>query len=138
MAWPSPSQGLHRILTGALPALDAGCPPVASPPAQAATMGKAVAVPAADMNRRRVDGASTAATADSAAIGISPPLDTDYDLLKEPVQACRRTTPASRTWRKDSTVIIIMKPEATNGEVDEVVRQVEATGFRPFINPGVE
>jgi 3-deoxy-7-phosphoheptulonate synthase len=31
-----------------------------------------------------------------------------------------------------------MRPEATEAEVAEVVRQVEATGFRPFINPGVE
>ena len=35
-------------------------------------------------------------------------------------------------------MIIIMKTEATEEQVAEVVRQVEATGFRPFINPGVE
>ena len=35
-------------------------------------------------------------------------------------------------------MIIIMKPEATEAEIDEVVRQVESTGFRPFVNPGVE
>src|SRR3954447_3110599 len=31
-----------------------------------------------------------------------------------------------------------MRPEASEAEVAEVVRQVEETGFRPFINPGVE
>ncbi|MBI3972816.1 MAG: 3-deoxy-7-phosphoheptulonate synthase [Chloroflexi bacterium] len=35
-------------------------------------------------------------------------------------------------------MIIIMKQEATEAEVAEVVREVEQTGFRPFINPGVE
>ena len=35
-------------------------------------------------------------------------------------------------------MIIIMRPAASEAEVAEVVRQVEATGFRPFINPGVE
>src|SRR5918911_2353283 len=35
-------------------------------------------------------------------------------------------------------MIIIMKTEATEAQVAEVVQQVEATGFRPFINPGVE
>ena len=35
-------------------------------------------------------------------------------------------------------MIIIMRPEATDAEVEQVVQRVEATGFRPFINPGVE
>ncbi|MGH2353880.1 MAG: 3-deoxy-7-phosphoheptulonate synthase [Chloroflexota bacterium] len=35
-------------------------------------------------------------------------------------------------------MIIIMKQEATDEEIAEVVRRVESTGFRPFINPGVE
>ncbi|HEV2124191.1 MAG TPA: 3-deoxy-7-phosphoheptulonate synthase [Chloroflexota bacterium] len=35
-------------------------------------------------------------------------------------------------------MIIIMKQEASEQEIASVVRQVEQTGFRPFINPGVE
>lgn len=35
-------------------------------------------------------------------------------------------------------MIIIMTPGATEGQVTEVVQRVESTGFRPFINPGVE
>jgi 3-deoxy-7-phosphoheptulonate synthase len=35
-------------------------------------------------------------------------------------------------------MIIVMKQGAAEAQVAEVVRQVEATGFRPFINPGVE
>src|SRR6266536_3527538 len=31
-----------------------------------------------------------------------------------------------------------MKLGATQSEVDDVIRAVEASGFRPFINPGVE
>src|SRR5437764_10826377 len=31
-----------------------------------------------------------------------------------------------------------MRQEASEAEIAEVVRQVEETGFRPFINPGVE
>lgn len=35
-------------------------------------------------------------------------------------------------------MIIIMTPGATEGQIAEVVQRVESTGFRPFINPGVE
>ena len=35
-------------------------------------------------------------------------------------------------------MIIIMKTEASEPELAEVVRRVEQNGFRPFINPGVE
>jgi 3-deoxy-7-phosphoheptulonate synthase len=35
-------------------------------------------------------------------------------------------------------LVIIMKLDATQHELDEVVKAVEATGFRPFVNPGVE
>jgi 3-deoxy-7-phosphoheptulonate synthase len=35
-------------------------------------------------------------------------------------------------------MIIVMKQGAPDEQVAEVVRRVEATGFRPFINPGVE
>ncbi len=35
-------------------------------------------------------------------------------------------------------MIIVMKQGASEGQVAEVVQRVEATGFRPFINPGVE
>jgi 3-deoxy-7-phosphoheptulonate synthase len=35
-------------------------------------------------------------------------------------------------------MIIIMRQGASEQEVADVVQQVEATGFRPFINPGVE
>jgi 3-deoxy-7-phosphoheptulonate synthase len=35
-------------------------------------------------------------------------------------------------------VIIIMKTEASEPELAEVLRRVEHNGFRPFINPGVE
>jgi len=35
-------------------------------------------------------------------------------------------------------MVIIMKVGAPEGDVQAVLRQVEETGFRPFINPGVE
>jgi 3-deoxy-7-phosphoheptulonate synthase len=35
-------------------------------------------------------------------------------------------------------MVIIMKLGATQQELDEVMRAVEASGFRPFLNPGVE
>src|SRR5579871_1561269 len=35
-------------------------------------------------------------------------------------------------------MVIIMRAGASEGELGEVVRQVEDSGFRPFINPGVE
>ncbi|HEV8637551.1 MAG TPA: 3-deoxy-7-phosphoheptulonate synthase [Chloroflexota bacterium] len=35
-------------------------------------------------------------------------------------------------------MVIIMKLGATQHELDEVMRAVEASGFRPFLNPGVE
>src|SRR5687768_7729863 len=35
-------------------------------------------------------------------------------------------------------MIVIMKQGATDSEVAAVIREIEATGFRPFINPGVE
>ncbi len=35
-------------------------------------------------------------------------------------------------------MIIVMQQGASDAEVANVVQQVEATGFRPFINPGVE
>jgi 3-deoxy-7-phosphoheptulonate synthase len=50
----------------------------------------------------------------------------------------RRAEMREMPYEGDAVVIIIMRPEASEAEVAEVVRQVEATGFRPFINPGVE
>ncbi len=35
-------------------------------------------------------------------------------------------------------MIIVMKPEASEGELNDILRLVEENGFRPFINPGVE
>jgi 3-deoxy-7-phosphoheptulonate synthase len=35
-------------------------------------------------------------------------------------------------------MVIIMKPGATRQELDEVMQAVEASGLRPFLNPGVE
>ena len=35
-------------------------------------------------------------------------------------------------------MIVIMKQGATDSEVAAVTREIESTGFRPFINPGVE
>src|SRR6059058_5279390 len=35
-------------------------------------------------------------------------------------------------------MVIIMQVGAPEADVQEVLRQVEETGFRPFINPGVE
>src|SRR5512136_3213119 len=35
-------------------------------------------------------------------------------------------------------MVIIMQAGASEQEVDAVLRAVEAAGFRPFINPGVE
>jgi 3-deoxy-7-phosphoheptulonate synthase len=35
-------------------------------------------------------------------------------------------------------MIIIMRQQASEAEVDQVVQRVAETGFRPFINPGVE
>src|SRR5687767_551916 len=35
-------------------------------------------------------------------------------------------------------MVIIMKPGASDADVANVMREVEASGFRPFVNPGVE
>ncbi|MHB8618654.1 MAG: 3-deoxy-7-phosphoheptulonate synthase [Chloroflexota bacterium] len=35
-------------------------------------------------------------------------------------------------------MVIVMRMGASDAQVEEVVREVESTGFRPFINPGVE
>ena len=35
-------------------------------------------------------------------------------------------------------MIIVMKQGATEAQIADVVRRVETTGFRPFVNPGVE
>src|SRR5205823_13824867 len=35
-------------------------------------------------------------------------------------------------------MVIIMKLGATQHELDDVIKAVESSGFRPFINPGVE
>src|SRR5687768_9396907 len=66
------------------------------------------------------------------------PTDIYVGPLLDTVHAVRYHWTARPVPGAGGEMIIVMLPEASPADVEEVIRQVEATGFRPFINPGVE
>src|SRR5438067_8013277 len=46
--------------------------------------------------------------------------------------------PALESQERAPNMVIIMRPGASQAELDQVLAAVEESGFRPFINPGVE
>src|SRR5437762_13464066 len=49
-----------------------------------------------------------------------------------------RIGPALESQERAPNMVIIMRPGASQAELDQVLAAVEESGFRPFINPGVE